>query len=273
MEKNGTNNPVNFERFLEAILLNAACEVSLFIESLSLQNLKEDRRLGRVCLAINNMLDELSALNRYQYVYYYNYPASLFNLLKSTNRLEDQQELEILKRVIVRNELLKCLLALKMELETKQHVKDFFSSGQIECMKNPYLPGGTLATSTEENRLWLTKSMNLEEILTRITQQLIDRIGLLKDPSRIGQFVRWLQHPNRNVNEEKIYIDCRSNEFKCVMHHFKVFNRQLNCSVIGRYGIFISQNGIPITSGNMRNSSYKNLNTRLAIANIFAAYR
>jgi hypothetical protein len=217
-------------------------------------------------------MDELSALNRYQYVYYYNNTPGLFNLLKSTNRLDNQQELEILKRVITLNELLKCLLALKMELEIKQNVKDFFSSGKIECMKNPYLPGGTLATTTEENRLLFTKSMNLEEILTRITRQLIDRIGLLKDPSRTGQFVKWILNPNKDENEPKIYIDCKSNEFKCVMYHFRYYNNKLNYAEIGRLGIFINHYGNPITSGNLRSSTFHNLNTRLAIANIFAAY-
>lgn len=272
MKKNGTNTLVNFERFLEAILLNAACEVSLCIVSLSLNNLREEMRLGRVCLAINNTLDERSALNRYQYVYYYNNTPGLFNLLKSTNSLDDQQELEILKRVITLNELLKCLLALKLELEIKQHVKDFFSSGRIECIKNPYLPGGTLATTTEENRLLFSKNMNLEEIITRITQQLNDRIGLLKDPSRIGQFVKWILNPNKDKNEPKIYIDCKSNEFKCVMYHFRYYNNKLSYAEIGRLGIFINHYGNPITQGNLRSATFNNLNTRLAIANIFTAY-
>lgn len=273
METVKTIDLVCFEKTCDAILLSAVAEVPPFIESLDLNNLEENRRLGRVYLEIEKKVDQMIALNRHEYVYYYKDSSYLFKIFKSTNRLNCTEEMDKLKQAITFKEIYDCLLMIKMKMKIKQKVTDIFAKNDLERSANTLFTIGTLDRSNKHDKSMLAKGVSLEEKLTLITIQLNQQIGFLKKQSSIHQFVQWILCPNTDPDEPKIPINCKTNEFKCIMDHFKFFNSKLNNAVIGRYGIFISQNRIPISAGNLRSTSYKNLNTKFAIANIFEIFR
>lgn len=269
MEKAKTIDRVCFEKTREAIILSAVAEVSPFIESLDLNNLEENRRLGRVYLEIEKIVDQMNVLNRHQYIYYYKDPSYLFKIFKSTNRLDCPEEMKKLKQAIIFKEIYNNLLMIKMEMDISQHAADFFARNDMDYNGNALLSSGTMDISAKHDQSLLIKGASLEEKLTIITLQLNQRLGFLKYKSSVKQFVQWILHPNTNENQAKILIGCKTNEFKCIMDHFKVFNKDLIDAVIGRSGIFISRKGTIIDAGLIGSTSYDVLNTRHAIANIF----
>lgn len=272
MEKAKTIDRVCFEKTREAIIFSAVAEVSPFIESLDLNNLEENRRLGRVYLEIEKIVDQMNVLNRHQYIYYYKDPSYLFKILQSTNRLDCPEEMKKLKQAIIFKEIYNNLLMIKMEMDISQHAADFFARNDMDYNGNALLSSGTMDISAKHDQSLLIKGASLEEKLTIITLQLNQRLGFLKYKSSVKPFVQWILHPNTNENQAKIFIGCMTNEFKCIIDHFKYFNNKLSYAEIGRYGIFISKYGIAISASNIRNTSFENLNTKHAITNIFTPF-
>lgn len=273
MERLKTIDHVCFEKTCEAIILSAVAEVSPFIESLGINNLEEHRRLGRVYLEIEKIVTQINALNRHQYVYYYKDTDYLFKIFKSTNRLDCLEEMEKLKQAIILKEIYNCLLMIKMEMDISHHTADLFDSNDLDHMGNTLLSSGTMDLSAKHDKSMLVKGVSLEEKLTIITLQLNQRLGFLLDKSSVKPFIQWILHPNTDENQPKIHIGCKTNEFKCIMDHFKIYNKDLIDAVIGRSGIFISRKGTIIDAGLISSTSYDVLNTRHAIANIFDIFK
>lgn len=269
MEKVKTMDLVCFEKTIDAIILSAVAEVSPFIESLNLNNLEENRRLGRVYLEIEKKVDQMIALNRHEYIYYYKDLDYLFKIFKSTNRLDCPEEMEILKKAITLKEIYNCLLMIKMKMDIRMQVADYFAKNGLEQSENILLTSDTMDMSNRHDKSLLIKGISIEDKLTIITLQLNQRLGFLKYKSSVKPFVQWILHPNTDENQAKIHLGCKTNEFKCIMDHFKYFNPELSPAIVGRYGIFVSNLGNEINAHNFRNISYQNLNTRHAIANIF----
>lgn len=272
METKFENDRVCFEKTCATIQLSAMAEVSPLIESLDLNHLEENKRQGRVYLEIEKTVNKMDILNRYQYIHYYKDIHSLFNIFECAHRLNNMEEMENLKQAIILKENYNCLLDIKMEMDIRQHVAEFFARNELELPASTFIAGGTLAPPYKQDKSKLTKGVTLEQKLIIITKQLEERIGIFMDPSSIRQFVRWILYPNANADEPKMYIRCKSNEFKCMMYHFRHFNKKLSYAEIGRLGIFISKNGTIFSEGNLRSTSFEKLNTRHAIANIFAPY-
>lgn len=273
MESQKKNYRVCFEKNLDALLLSAAAEVSPIIESLELNNLEENMRRGRVYLGIRKYVDQLLALNRFDYVFYYKDAGHLFKVFESMDRLNCPEEMEKLRKAITWKEIVDCLLMIKLEMDIRQQAADFFASKEPQLPADIFLAGGTVNVPPVNDKSVMINGFSQEAKITFITLLLNQRLGLLVHHSSLKQFVQWILHPNTLENEPPIYIGCKTNEFKCIMEHFKYFNNAITDAEIGRHGVFISHKGTVIKAGLLASSNCDNLNTRHAIANIFAMFK
>ena len=107
-------------------------------------------------------------------------------------------------------------------------------------------------------------------LLYPIIQALVLNINLLDNRTSVEEFIRIVTAQDLNLIQDKIYLGCKTNEFKYLLKHFKDYFKSFNPATIGQSGKFISINGIPMTADNLYNADISNLQTRGTINNIFS---
>ena len=105
--------------------------------------------------------------------------------------------------------------------------------------------------------------------LTPFIQALNDKIDFLDYRTTIDDFVRMVTSENLHSIHDKIYLGCKTNEFRYLANYFKPFFKSFNPATIGKSGIFISNTGTPITATNLNSAMIESMKTRYAIDNIF----
>ena len=105
--------------------------------------------------------------------------------------------------------------------------------------------------------------------LSPFIQALVVKVGFLDARTSVEDCVRIITSDNLGLITDKIYLGCKTNEFKYIIKHFKPFFRTLTPTTIEKSGIFISNVGNPITANCLYNTGIENLQTKLTIDNIF----
>ena len=105
--------------------------------------------------------------------------------------------------------------------------------------------------------------------LTPFIPKLNVAINLLDNRTNKESFERIITTSNLGTITEKIYLGCQTNEFAYLIKHFKVAFKHFNPATIGKSGLFISNTGHIITADCLYNSKMDNLQTKIAIDNIF----
>ena len=107
-------------------------------------------------------------------------------------------------------------------------------------------------------------------LLKPIIQALTLKVNFLDNRTSIEDFIRIVTAEDLGIIQDKIYLGCKTNEFKYLLTSFKDYFKSFSPTTIGQSGIFISINGIPMTANNLYNANISNLQTRVAIDNIFS---
>lgn len=107
------------------------------------------------------------------------------------------------------------------------------------------------------------------DILVPIIQALNLGIDFLDNRTTREDFIRIVTSNDLELITEKIYIGCKTNEFKYTLKHFKSFFKAFNPAKIEQSDIFRSSNDNPITADNLYNAVTDNLQTKIKIDNIF----
>ena len=100
-------------------------------------------------------------------------------------------------------------------------------------------------------------------------QALNIKIDFLDNRTIKENFIKIVTSDDLESVTEKIYIGCKTNEFKYTLTHFKSFFKSFNPAKIEQSDIFRSSNGNPITADNLYNAVTDNLQTKIKIDNIF----
>ncbi|HAH23041.1 MAG TPA: hypothetical protein DCL77_04640, partial [Prolixibacteraceae bacterium] len=106
-------------------------------------------------------------------------------------------------------------------------------------------------------------------LLDSVIQALNLRIDFLDNRTSVEDFIRIVTAEDLDIIQEKIYLGCKTNEFKYVLKPFKDYFKSFNPASIGQSGIFLSINETVMTAANLYNADISNLQTRVAIDNIF----
>lgn len=285
MENCQENDFVCFGNDCEAIHLAALAESSMFIESLGLNNLQRKMRAGRIYLEIGIVIKDIDALNRPFYMMYCKDIPYLFKVFKATNRLKCLQEMEKLKKAMIFKYKFDCLARLQMDIDINERVERYFVTNEIDLgsdrlqadkgswtmpVHHDFLSKGFLPADIESEKTLVSKCTVSEETLFFIIVLLNQRLNFLKHKSSIGHLIHWIMFPNMDQPGVKIKVGCKTNELRYIMDQFKSLNNDIKNVSIECYGHFISRFGKDIKAGCIRSSICDNLNTRLAIENIFA---
>lgn len=107
------------------------------------------------------------------------------------------------------------------------------------------------------------------DILDPIIHALNIKIDFLDNRTTEKDFIRIATSDDLESITEKIYIGCKTNEFKYTLTHFKSFFKSFNPAKIEQSDIFRSSNGNPFTADNLYNAVTDNLQTKIKIDNIF----
>lgn len=105
--------------------------------------------------------------------------------------------------------------------------------------------------------------------LLPIVKALILKINFLDFRTSAEEFVRIVTSDDLGSIQEKIYLGCKTNEFRYLIQHFEPFFRSFTCATIGRSGIFISNTDTPVTANSLYNTTTERMQTKWAIDNIF----
>jgi len=100
-------------------------------------------------------------------------------------------------------------------------------------------------------------------------QALNVKIDFLDNRTTKENFIKIVTSDDLESVTEKIYIGCKTNEFKYTLTPFKSFFKSFNPANIEKSDIFRSSNGNPITADNLYNAVTDNLQTKIKIDNIF----
>lgn len=113
----------------------------------------------------------------------------------------------------------------------------------------------------------------LPGFLIPIIEGLNLKIGFLDPRTSIDDFMRIVSSDDLGSITGKIYLGCKTNEFKYIIHCLNPFFKSFKPATIGKSGIFISNTGHPITAGCIYSCNSDNLQTKLGIDNVFNQMR
>lgn len=281
MEKDLANDYVSFENDCEVLRGIALEKSSLEIESLNLNTIQLEERAGRISGKIEDILNDMYHLNRPYYFMFCQDIPSLYKLLKGTNRLHCPEEMEFLQQAMILKLVHDCLLMLMLEIDIREHVHQFFITGELKQECNLPQPGtlhghahflskGFQPEAFKGSPSNESKCIVSEEILYFIIVQLNQRLHFLKCESSIKTLIHWIRFPNQDQGI-CIPVGCKTNELRYIVDHFKLFNNDITFVNMELCGHFISRKGNGIKATCMGSSTIENLTTRHAIDHIFAS--
>ena len=163
---------------------------------------------------------------------------------------------------------LKRLLEIKLKRHPLQQINPLantetpFHDLQMQVIKKPVI-------NEPDNKKISYGYKKSPGLLTPFIQLLDDRMNFLDPRTTVEDCVRIITSDNLNLIQEKIYLACKTNEFRYVINHLKAFFKSFNPATIGKSGIFISNTGHTISATNLNSAEMENVKTRYVIDNIF----
>jgi len=107
------------------------------------------------------------------------------------------------------------------------------------------------------------------DFLRPIIEGLNDNFNFLDSQTTTETFLRIVTSDDLDTIKDKIYLSCKTNEFKYLIKYFKAYFWSFNPATIGKSGIFISNAGHQITAANLNSADMENVKSKFAIDNIF----
>lgn len=246
------NDRAHFEEFCESSRKNGRSLAFLYVEGLNSKNLTKEERIRRVSFKSKDVMNQLVALNRPDYVLHWNFADKIFELFQSLGYLSNAEELEKLRKVII-------LSVIFIKLNTILENAELAGNPEEHMKNDPESGTGPLSP----------KEIELKQVLSKINNQ----VNLVWDPSTIDDLTRILACHNWSALKGRVNFKCKTNEIKCLLDCGKLFNPDLTYANLGRSGLLISRKGKLITAHSLSTTSYEKLKTRSFIENMMAQCR
>jgi hypothetical protein len=117
-------------------------------------------------------------------------------------------------------------------------------------------------------------SFNYAKSDTSILENLVIALNLhihfLANDTSSKKFVKIITAPDLDLINQKIHLNCNTNEFKYIIKKIKPLFKSLTYANIGKSKIFLSKKNNLITEQNLNNSKTNNLQSKQIINNIIA---
>lgn len=146
---------------------------------------------------------------------------------------------------------------------------------QLDCLQfqqnyKPAKKNHSIAEiKTQDKKKFSFGFIKSPDFLSPIIKTLTDNLNFLDPQTTNENFIRIVTSDDLASINDKIYLGCKTNEFRYLIKYFKAFFKSFNPATIGKSGIFISNTGHTITADCIYNSKSENLQTKFTIDNIF----
>lgn len=213
-----------------------------------------------IAVEMSMILNQITALKRPDYFNNIRSTSRLFNLFKSKGLLSDKEEMDKLQLAMI-------LIEKIYRLE--QLLKNGCSFNYTEPTSMMHLPIGlSLPGELQQVGFGLDYHFS-KDYLNVVINYMNDRFHLLSPASPASSLVRKITCPNWTDDHEIVYLDSKTNIFRCMVDCLRQYYKHFNFAHIGRSGLFYSRNGNVITESGLSSAVLKNEEKKQCITAIF----
>jgi len=259
--------------------------VAAYDESLNLNNLKTQKRLGRIYVENDDLFNEIELLDRVNYILnLVNLPA-LFLIFEKMDSSQYTEELKKLKQAFILVEKHRCLSKLNLETFIAQEEENFQArlwalkamNNTTGCDKKDYKDinlhndedfphkeqQSSLIKSAKPDRKPVKETVSFgckvsAVYLKAIVILMNNKYHILSAQTSVDQLVMALMTNDWTKITFKIYLKCKTTAFKGFIKYLQRDFESLRLVNIGRSGLFISSIGTLINESNIGSANCSN---------------